>query len=151
MRHRLLPALPLAALLMGAALQPARGQMLQMGVMGGMSVSSTSGDVGDGNKNLTGYIAGAFLRVGVAGFGFQPGVYYTTKGYKSPDYNGTTGTKQKLNYIQIPLIIRLGIPLGGSTRFYVGAGPAIGIRIGCDLTTNGVATDCEGGNINTDF
>jgi len=138
-------ALPVVVMLGLAPLSQASAQFISPGLMVGGSLSTFTGDTYSDVKNYAGFIAGAFVRVGVAGFAVQPGVYYTTKGVKSSDFSETTGvgSKQALDYIQIPIVIRLHMgPL------YVGAGPAVGFKLGCKITFAATASsgseDCEG-------
>jgi Outer membrane protein beta-barrel domain len=121
-------ALPIVAALVSVPVHRADAQFISFGVMAGASLSTFTGDLAKDAKNNTGFIAGAFVRVGALGFAVQPGVYYTTKSAKGVDFGLTPGTA-KLGYIQIPIVIRLHMgPL------YVGAGPAIGFKLGCKFT-----------------
>ncbi len=133
-------ALPLIAVLAGAPARPVAAQSISFGVMAGASLSTFTGDFTSDVKNYAGFIGGAFVHIGLAGFSVQPGVYYTSKGFQSSDFPGTTSTTEDshtLDYIEIPLVARLSIgPL------YVGGGPAIGFRIGCHLGSTSSAGDC---------
>jgi len=132
--------LPLLAALAGAPLRPAGAQLISFGLMAGGSLSTFTGDFAADVKNNAGFIAGGFVRVGALGFAVQPGLYYTSKGAKSSDFSETTGdgSKTKLDYIQIPLVLRISMgPL------YVGAGPAIGLKISChNVPAGGESADC---------
>ena len=137
---------PLLATLIAAPLQRADAQLLSVspGLMVGASLSTFTGNFTQDVKDYTGFIAGAFVRIGVLGFAVQPGAYYTTKGAKTSDFSETTGAKRSLDYIQIPLVIRLRMgPL------YVGAGPAVGFKLGCKLTfqaSTSSSQDCGTGS-----
>ncbi|MEO5800901.1 MAG: porin family protein [Gemmatimonadales bacterium] len=138
-RSRLaLPLLGLLALAL-APLRAATAQSISFGITGGASLSTFTGDLAQDAKNYSTYIVGGFARIGALGFAVQPGIYYTGKGAKSKD--ATEGTV-KLNYIQIPLVLRLGLG-----PIYVGAGPAIGIKVSCKLAAAssgyGSGTDCS--------
>jgi hypothetical protein len=128
----------LIALLAGAPL-PLRAQSISPGIMAGGSLSTFTGDIAGDVKNYAGFIAGAFVRFEFAGFAVQPGVYYTTKGVKSDDFEGSAASgQQSLDYIQVPLVVRIHLgPL------YVGGGPAIGVKVGCKITFDGAASDCS--------
>ena len=137
---------PALAILMAAPLHRADAQLISIspGLMAGASLSTFTGNFTQDVKDYTGFIAGAFVRIGVLGFAVQPGAYYTTKGAKTSDFSETTGAKRSLDYIQIPLVIRLRMgPL------YVGAGPAVGFKLGCKLTfqaSTSSAQDCGSGS-----
>ena len=130
----------MAACLAGASVHEAQAQLVSLGLMAGASLSTFTGHFAADVKNHAGFIAGAFVRVGALGFAVQPGVYYTAKGAKTSDFSETTGTGSRttLNYVQIPIVIRIHMgPL------YVGAGPAIGLKLSCATATAGAASsDC---------
>ncbi len=71
------------------------------------------------------------------GFAVQPGLYYTTKGAQTSDFSedAGTGSKTALDYIEVPIVIRIHMgPL------YVGAGPAIGLKLSCMNTPGATGT-----------
>jgi hypothetical protein len=139
-RQSILPLL-LGAALIGAPIGTVQAQSISIGIMGGGSLSTFTGDFTSDVKNYATWIAGAFAHIGVAGFAVHPGIYYTQKGFKTTTNFGgsTTGEEEhhSLNYIQIPLVARL--TLG---PIYVGGGPAIGFKIGCHLGSTSSAGDC---------
>ena len=130
---------PMVAALAASPLGHAKAQLVSFGVMAGLSQSKLTGNALK-DAASAGFIAGAFVRLGALGFAVQPGLYYTAKGAKTSDFSETTGVGRKttLDYIQIPIVIRLHMgPL------YVGGGPAIGLKLKC-MNSNGsaAATDC---------
>lgn len=141
---------PVLATLLSAPLHRADAQLISVspGLMVGGSLSTFTGDFTQDVKNYAGFIGGAFVRVGVLGFAVQPGVYYTTKGAKTSDFSETTGAKRSLDFIQIPIVLRLHMgPL------YVGGGPAVGFKLGCKLTyqaSTASSEDCGSGS-DTEF
>jgi hypothetical protein len=130
-RHSGWLALPIVAALVSVPAQRADAQLVSFGVMGGASLSTFTGDRLADAKNNTGFIAGAFVRIGALGFAVQPGVFYTTKSAKftDPSFGSTQNTTQ-LDYIQIPVVIRLSLPM----HLYVGAGLAVGFKLGCKVS-----------------
>lgn len=135
-------AVPLFAALSLAPVHRAEAQSISLGLMAGASLSTFTGDFASDVKNNAGFIAGAFVRLSALGFAVQPGIYYTAKGAKTEDFSETTGqgSKTKLNYIQVPIVIRIHMgPL------YVGGGPAVGINLSCFNTagSGGTQTDCS--------
>jgi hypothetical protein len=133
---------PLAALLLAAPVECASAQSISFGLMAGGSLSTFTGDAASDVKNYAGFIAGGFVRLSLAGFAVQPGAYYTMKGAKSSDFSETTGEKTAIDYIEIPIVVRLHMG-----PIYVGAGPAIGFKLGCKVTLNsgstaGTSQDC---------
>ncbi len=132
--------LPLLGLLTVVPTHRAEAQSISFGVLAGASLSTFTGDLASDVKNNAGFIVGGFVRLGAMGFAVQPGLYYTAKGAKTSDFSESTGqgSKTSLDYIQIPIVIRLHLgPL------YVGGGPAIGLKLKCMNTVGSAsATDC---------
>ena len=122
----------LFAVLALAPLARAEAQSISFGLMAGGSLSTFTGDLVRDAKNYGGYIVGGFARLSAMGFAVQPGLYYTVKGAKSSSAGtGASESKTKLDYIQVPLVLRLRLgPL------YVGGGPAIGFKLGCKVSAS---------------
>jgi outer membrane protein with beta-barrel domain len=138
-RRSLWLACPCLVTLLASAPLHLGAQSVSPGVMAGGSLSTFTGDIAGDVKNYAGFIAGAFVHLEFAGFAVQPGVYYTTKGVKSDDFEGSAGSgHQSLDYIQVPLVVRIHLgPL------YVGGGPAIGVKVGCKITFDDATSDCS--------
>jgi hypothetical protein len=132
---------PMVAALAGVPIRHADAQFVSFGVVAGASLSTFTGDLATDAKNNTGFLAGAFVRIGALGFAVQPGVFYVTKGAKFADVGQGGGSgNTKLDYIEIPVVIRLSLPM----HLYVGAGLAIGFKLGCKVTldTSSSGQDC---------
>ena len=131
---------PLLGLLTVVPAHRVDAQSISFGVLAGASLSTFTGDLASDVKNNAGFIVGGFVRLGALGFAVQPGLYYTMKGAKMDDFDASTGqgSKTSLDYIQIPVVIRLHMgPL------YVGGGPAFGINLKCMKTVGSAeAVDC---------
>lgn len=138
-------ATPVLGLLALAPLGRAEAQSISLGVMAGASLSTFTGDLVDDAKNHAGFLVGGFARVGLAGFAVEPGIIFTRKGAEAEEIEGVTPTTS-LDYLQIPVVLKLGMPLG-KARFYIGAGPAIGLKLGCKIGAEGggidLSTDCD--------
>jgi hypothetical protein len=94
------------------------------GIKGGYNLSSVSFDGSSETEKLNGF------HIGIYGESFigehisiQPEILYSQQGYKITDNSGTY--KQKLNYINIPLMLKL-YPV---KSFFLEAGPQIGFSI----------------------
>ena len=122
-------ALPLVAALVASPAQQASAQFVSFGVVAGASLSKFSNDHVSDIKQNTGFLAGAYVRIGALGFAVQPGVFYVTKGAKFDDV-GQGSSKTKLDYIEIPVVIRISLPM----HLYAGAGLAIGFKLGCKIS-----------------
>jgi hypothetical protein len=125
-----------------APIHHADAQLVSFGVMAGASLSTFTGDFATDAKNNTGFIAGAFVRIGALGFAVQPGVFYTTKAAKGVDFGqgASPDSRTTLDYIQIPVVIRLSLPM----HLYVGAGLAVGFKLGCKISLDASSSsqDC---------
>jgi hypothetical protein len=117
-----------------------------LGLMAGGSLSNVSGDLPDNTKQALTFVVGGFLHLDVAGFGLNPGLLFARKGFKAPPEGGVT-PKATFDYLQVPVVFRIGMPAGNSGRFYIGVGPAIGFKLGCRLSASSggvsASTDCE--------
>jgi hypothetical protein len=126
---------------------PAEAQEgLQLGFRGGVSVASASVHVGQtfSKSNRTGFAAGVFLNYDASVFGFQIGGQYLQKGV---DLDlGNVVNNFKLSYVEIPAVIKLGIPLGAIKPSVFG-GAALGFKTGCDSNGDNCGDEFKG----TDF
>jgi hypothetical protein len=78
----------------------------QFGIRAGLN----SGNFSDTNYNAkVGFHAGGYYRFDIGFISVEPGVQYSIKGYEGND--GRTGSviSEKLNYIDIPVLIRMNI------------------------------------------
>lgn len=111
-----------------------------IGIKGGLNLSNlkfeprdqTSGTP-DANS-LQSFQAGIIVDFPIIGnvLSFQPGLMLTGKGSKVK-YSGTLGSfTQKINpyYVEVPANIIIKAPIGGDTRFYIGAGPYVAFGVG---------------------
>jgi hypothetical protein len=135
-RHLASPAILAGALLLGAA-SSAPAQLVSFGVMAGGSLSTFTGNTLSDVKHYVTFIGGAYIRLGFAGFAFQPSVYYTGKGAQTAELTETSGATTKLTYLEIPLVLRIALgPL------YIGAGPAVSVNLNCKITDSGGVGNC---------
>lgn len=155
---RIASALFASAVVLGlaAAPRPVQAQGIAIGVEGGASfadlhVSGASTQLG----HRTGYRVAGVLRFGFAGpFGLETGVGLVQKGaVATPAQTGLTSNVDfNLNYVEVPLLLTLGIPTGPFPLHpRVFAGPQVGFRSTCSLsgTISGVSAsvDCGGGSL----
>lgn len=98
------------------------------GVRGGVSVANLDSDTFD-SSNRTGFAGGVFLDLGGSGlFGLQLGAQYNQKGAELD--LGTTIQNFDLSYLEIPAVVKLGIPLGPVKPSILG-GAGLGFNTGC--------------------
>lgn len=132
-RLRLVATALVATLIIVATTPTDLGAQATLGVRGGVSVSSASVDLGQtfDKNNRTGFAGGAFLDLGGSRpLGLQIGVQYTQMGV---DLDlGEAVDEFSLDYVVIPAVVKLGIPLGALKPSVFG-GVGLGFNTGCDV------------------
>lgn len=136
---------PVLAALAVAPLATASAQAPQLGLEAGVSMAKLTGDVTDDLESNTAFLVGGFAAFQRGDLTIQPGVYFTRKGMKFSDMG--VELKNNLDYLQVPVLFKYGAPIGSSSRFYIGAGPAIAFQLGCKFvgSESGISAsvDCE--------
>lgn len=130
-----------AALCATILVVPAAGvhAQTQIGGMVGATFSTLRGI--DGLDSRTGLIGGLSLASG-SGLGLQSGLLFTSKGAKG---SGNTTDGVQLDYVEIPLALRLNLGQGASLNPHVYAGPYLGFKIDCKVEgTSGNCNDVPG-------
>lgn len=133
--------------LVAAAPRAAEAQQgLELGFRGGVSVATASLDVSQtfSKDNRTGFAGGVFFNYDAAALGLQLGAEYTQKGVDL-DIEGAIHNFS-LNYLEIPAVVKLGLPLGVLKPSVFG-GVGLGFKTKCD--DDGV--DCGNEFKSTDF
>jgi hypothetical protein len=154
-------AIAVAALLAWGATE-AGAQGFGVGARGGLNYSSLSDGAADAGQEIgwtTGFHAGLALTSDVHEyFGFEVDALYTTKGAKiTEDLGGGSMLEGTLvpAYLQIPVLGRFRLPLGGVTPRLL-AGGAVAFELSCkangevDGTTVIDNVDCDDPSIGAD-
>lgn len=81
-------------------------------------------------KSKVGPTVGATLALNFFGFGFSTGFMYGNKGYESAN-----GTKNNLNYLNIPLLMYFDFNVGEKVRVEGNFGPYFGLLMSQDVNT----------------
>lgn len=104
----------------------------ELGFRGGVSVASASVDVDQTfeKSNRTGFAGGVFLNYDAGLLGFQVGGQYTQKGVDLEI--GNILNEFDFSYVEIPAVVKLGIPLG-VVKPSVFGGAGLGFTTGCDI------------------
>jgi len=119
------------ALLAGTFSSAAAQKGLELGFRGGVSVASASVDIDQtfDKSNRTGFAGGLFLNYDASLLGFQIGAQYAQKGVDLELDNVVN--EFSLSYLEIPAVVKLGIPLGVIKPSVFG-GAGLGFNTGCD-------------------
>jgi len=98
-----------------------------IGLRGGVSVASASFDDDTfDEENRTGFVGGPFVNFDMGALGLQIAGLYNAKGVK------TNAGDLDLKYIEVPAVLKLGIPLSVFKPSVFG-GAAVAFRTGCEL------------------
>jgi hypothetical protein len=126
MKRLLFALLVAASVVLLVAPLSAKGMMF--GIKGGLSEAKFNGsDVGD-NSYKAGFVGGAFMNYELTDiFSIQPEVLFAMKGAKF-DSAGVS-FKDKLNYIEVPILLKANLPVSGSIKPSIYAGPAFDFRL----------------------
>ena len=128
------------------AFTPAQAQ-LTAGIMAGVNSSSLSiSDLPsvEGTSSQTGFMAGGWVGMHLGSMiALQVEGFYTQKGTKLTSSGSTIGTI-KVDYVEVPVILRVGIPIIPVISPYIYGGPAIAFNVSCkSQPEGGTSTDCD--------
>src|SRR5690606_29520963 len=132
------------AMMMGAPVAGVAAQGIPLapkrptiGFMAGVNLASVSGDdIGDVD-NRTGVLAGLFVTFHLTNtFGIQPEALYSQRGASLGEGEGFEATI-KMDYIEIPVLLRFGIPVVGPIQPFFLAGPSFGFQSKCVIGAEG--------------
>ena len=108
----------------------------EFGVKGGFNMSNLYQSEADDNNVIYGFNAGVYATLPISDFiAIQPEILYTTKGAEL-DYNNAFAegnAKFKLNYIEVPLLVRVNI----TKNFNVHAGGYASYLVSSKVTGDG--------------
>ena len=108
----------------------------EFGVKGGFNMSNLYQSEADDNNVIYGFNAGVYATLPISDFiAIQPEILYTTKGAEL-DYNNAFvdgNAKFKLNYIEVPLLVRVNI----TKNFNVHAGGYASYLVSSKVTGDG--------------
>lgn len=78
--------------------------------------------------------------------GFRTGIFLARKGAQFSEEIPESGGAYS-DYVEVPALLRIGIPVEGSARPYFLLGPALAINVGCsievDVEGTDISQDCE--------
>lgn len=142
-----LPALAislLAFLILGAGANPAHGQAdIRLGVKGALNLADLQGDdadllvsQGQDLERRMGFVAGGFAQVDLNEiFGLRPELAYVQKGAWAETLVGsgeqivTAESTLKIDYIELPALATMTLPMELDARAFFLAGPALAFNV----------------------
>ena len=145
--RRLTCSIPLA-FLVGIAVTPmtAQTKKVQFGVTGGVNFATWTGDdVGSGAKRRTGFTGGGMVTMSLSpAAAVQTGLRYSQEG-TGADLGGGISGSFKVDYLRVPLYLKVGTKLQGTTPIYphLYAGPAVGFKVRCKIEASSGGQSAE--------
>jgi hypothetical protein len=99
----------------------------------------------EGQKWLTKFAGGGFMRFDMAAFALQPELLYNTKGGRWSEDGGTA--ELRFDFIEVPVLFVLPLMRGAGIQPQLYAGPAFAFEVGCQFALSGsgmnVTLDCD--------
>ncbi len=124
-------------------------ERILVGVKGGVNLANLRGGDVFNNSIRPGGIGGVFARYALMPYlAIQPEALFAMKGatFKA---EGIT-SRQRINYIEFPLLVRFTFPSDWSVQPGIVAGPALGVRLS-DKITDGAKIDLKSASRSADF
>lgn len=120
-----------------------------LGLEGGVNISNISVTPDFSTGTRTGFMVGGFADFGVSPIiSIKPGVRFVMKGFTGTNnLTGVTFT-DKLNYLEIPLLLQVNVPLQRIKPYFT-AGPTLGIQLSAseELTNGTQVQDADASSI----
>ncbi|HMQ80230.1 MAG TPA: porin family protein [Ignavibacteria bacterium] len=112
---------------------------LSIGLEGGLNLANVSITPSQTSNSRTGLIIGGVLDIGISrNIGVSTGLRFTMKGFQIT--NGGATFTDKLNYLEVPALLKVKFPLTEVKPYLVG-GPVLGIRVSAsEEQSNGTQT-----------
>lgn len=131
---------------------------IAVGPKAGINFANVSGDDAEGTDARIGFAFGGVAEFRISEmWSIQPEAYYSSQGTKENDefvvidQPGTTNdligeadVNSSLDYIRIPVFLKLTIPTNGGIRPYLFAGPEFALKMRCKSKVEGKTLDLEG-------
>ncbi len=139
-----------ATLAVALAVVPVQAQ--RIGIIAGGTFSQLRGFENVKARNRTGTMLGATLTIPAgARVAIQPELLFVNKG-GALDYGGGGTDDVRLDYLEIPVLLRFEGGSGGAVNPHLYVGPSVAFNVGCNITTSGggvvpsVSSDCTRDN-----
>ncbi len=114
------------------------------GLKAGLNGSSFYGDDSGPMKTRFGAIVGGYVEYPVTELiSLQGEVLYSMKGWKNEEYGILYEISYRINYIEIPMLVRINSPCGNGIGPYLIMGPALSFKAGSDFEVKVLGTSVE--------
>jgi hypothetical protein len=117
----------------------------RLGIFGGINQAHVDGD---NLSDISNRSAGAFglyvVKPLAPSWSFQLGGMYTMKGWRRVEPDTHDEAMVKLDYIEVPALLRFDFGAPASTGAFLFAGPGFGFRSGCELTASSGSSGASG-------
>lgn len=134
-------SLALAVLVMAPAAAAAQTTMTA-GLKGGVNSSTITDEGNSSLKRLLGGVGGVFVGGDVtSNVGIQVEGLYSMRGAK--DTSDATETTLRMNYIDVPVLLRVGTGSGSGMGFHVFTGPQVSYLLNAKATSGALSIDLK--------
>jgi hypothetical protein len=152
---RIFKSLPVIALALaggtsGAQLAVSTIPAARFGVTGGLNLTTFSGDGLGATADRKGFIGGAVLVTPFTQtFSTQLELLYAMKGMKSLGPSGGDYALFKLDYVEVPVMLRADAPISSAIKPFAFTGPSFDFKVSCgaDAVGNGTPFSVNCGQI----
>jgi hypothetical protein len=119
----------------GTGIASAEAPSLRVGVTAGVNQAHINGSGASNISNLSGGMFGAYAVLPMEGdWSLQAGAQFSVKGWQYDEPGTRDLSVVKLNYVEIPLLLRYDFARTNRTGAFIYGGPGIGFRTGCALS-----------------
>ncbi len=140
----MMKTLRLVAIVTALTALPVEGQLE---FSGGMNLSELSGALNGSSiqdaTNRAGMVFGIGLILPIGGPGLSFGADWSRKGvediFTDPNTSQEIARLIDIQYIEVPIHVRVPLASAGPTSIYLVLGPTFGFKIGCDVTEGAAA------------
>ncbi len=137
MRQLFQVALAMVVVVALAAMSANAQMPIRFGFKGGLSMTGVTGDDADDYETKSGLAVGLFTNISLSGgLSIQPELLYVQKGAKLSDESEGSITL-KANYVEIPVLLKLGFGNNGPATPCLFVGPAFAFSAGSKTNAEG--------------
>lgn len=135
----------MVAALAAALPQVGHAQGISLGAKAGVNMATHTGEAVENTDLKTGLTAGIFLTFSTPLISVQPEVLFSQKGAKQTQQvgGGPLETTFSSTYVDVPVLVRFGIPLPSPVKPYLFAGPSAGFLLSSKFSEDGSSEELD--------